>query len=242
MNPLESHFISGSNYGFSGTRLGDLDASEYTLVSIAADCSGSVHAFRDRMEACLAEVVRACRRAPRAHNLMLRLGRFDDKVQEVHGYKPLAACDPAAMTGALEPGGMTALFDATHNAVASLVGYARGLHQAGLAVNGLVVVLTDGADNASLMPVDAARQAIGEALGSEAVESVLTVLVGVNVRDPSTSAALQSFRTDAGFDAYIELDDASADTLGALAGFVTRSIAAQSVALGSGAASRLLTF
>ncbi len=39
------HPIDGTTYGYSGTRIEDLGSSEYTLVSIAADQSGSVASF-----------------------------------------------------------------------------------------------------------------------------------------------------------------------------------------------------
>jgi hypothetical protein len=50
------------------------------------------------------------------------------------------------------------------------------------------------------------------------------------------------FSTQAGFTHYIELDDANADTFARLADFVTRSITAQSIALGTGSASSILSF
>ncbi|MCA9573153.1 MAG: hypothetical protein KC656_35200, partial [Myxococcales bacterium] len=77
---LTTHTLVGSTYGYSGTRIDRLGATEMTLVAIAADTSGSVHPFKREIEACIQEAVRACRQAPRADNLMLRLVQFADTV------------------------------------------------------------------------------------------------------------------------------------------------------------------
>tara|TARA_Y100000310_G_scaffold279517_1_gene298667 strand:+ start:3510 stop:3662 length:153 start_codon:yes stop_codon:yes gene_type:complete len=44
MDPTSQSFnIGGSTFGFSGIGVDDLEASEYTLVVIAVDMSGSVY-------------------------------------------------------------------------------------------------------------------------------------------------------------------------------------------------------
>jgi hypothetical protein len=69
---------------------------------------------------------------------------------------------------------------------------------------------------------------------------VLTILVGVNVKDPSVSQYLADFRKSACFDQYVELAKADAKTLANLARFVSHSISAQSQALGTGGPSQAL--
>ena len=83
---MNDHKLAGSSYGFSAKRIDDLGASEYTLVAIAADVSGSVSSFKKEIESCVREIVRACRHSPRADNLMLRFTRFDSRVSEVHAF------------------------------------------------------------------------------------------------------------------------------------------------------------
>ena len=73
-------------------------------------------------------------------------------------------------------------------------------------------------------------------------KSLVSVLVGVNVADPRLSQYLMQLHRDAGFTQYVELDDATPDTLARLADFVSRSIAAQSQALGTGGASPGVVF
>ncbi|MCA9573259.1 MAG: hypothetical protein KC656_35730, partial [Myxococcales bacterium] len=81
-----------------------------------------------------------------------------------------------------------------------------------------------------------------EAVTGEHLESVVTVLVGVNVKEARVATALMALSTQAGFDHYLELDKADASTLARLADFLSRSIQVQSQALGSGGPSRMLTF
>jgi hypothetical protein len=234
--------IRGTRYGFSGTRIEDLRAAEYTLVSIAADCSGSVQAFAPEIERCITEVVASCHRSARADNLMLRLVTFDDQLTEVHGFRPLVACDTAGYRGCIRSGNTTALFDATLNAVEAAVGYGQRLSDNDFDVNAIVFVITDGADNASSATPAAVADAIAGAIRGRAVESITTVLVGVGTSGDALGPYLEAFRRDTGCTAYIDLPRADATSLGKLARFVSRSIAVRSQALGSGHAGRMVGF
>ncbi len=239
---LEQHAIAGSHYGFSATRIDDLGAAEYTLVTIAADKSGSVAPFENDIERCIAEVVAACHRSPRADNLMLRVISFDSQLHELHGFKPLSACQTDAYQGAIHGGGSTALHDALYNAVEAATRYGRALADADFDVNAIVFVITDGCDNASQARLDDVTAAVAAAAQSEAVESLATVLVGVNIADPGVGRALDAMKRQAKLDRYVEIGRADAHALAKLADFVSRSIAAQSQALGSGSASIPLSF
>lgn len=233
--------VTGSRYGFSGTRLDRLGSAEYTLVTIAADVSGSVHGFIRAIETCISEIVTAAARSSRADSLMLRVVAFDDKLKEIHGFKPLMECAPDGYRHALSAGGTTALYDAAHNAVGAMTGYGDQLTSHDFDVNALLFVITDGADNASVQTARGVGQALREAVTGEKVESLLSVLVGVNVMH-QTSRFLMDFSAGAGFDQYVELKKADAATLGRLADFASRSIAVQSSALGTAAPSQPLSF
>lgn len=236
---LQSHQIAGSTYGFSATRLDDLQASEFTLVVIAADTSGSVSPFQGEIEACVTEVVRACRRSPRADNLLLRVTRFASAVDEVHGFKALSAIADGDYQGVLRAGGATALYDASRNAVGSVVRYGQSLTDHDFDVNGIVFVVTDGLDCASKDAPADVRRSLVEAVRGEQLESMVSVLVGVNVADDHVRQTLEAYARDAGFTEFIDIGDASANTLARLAAFVSRSISLQSQSLGSGTAAAL---
>ena len=47
---LENFNLAVNPYGFSGTRIDDLDASEYTLVTLVFDRSGSTMSYRQEMK------------------------------------------------------------------------------------------------------------------------------------------------------------------------------------------------
>ncbi len=239
---LDPHALPSGHYGYSGTRLESLGAAEYTLVTIVTDISGSVAPFRREMEEAIQQIVQACRLSPRADNLLIRLVLFEDALQEVHGFKLLQECKPKDYQKLLRAGGSTALYDASENAVAATTSYGRRLTDADFGVNGILFVITDGMDNASTLGVREVRDRLAEAVTSEALESLVSILVGVNVQDSAVGGYLQDFKTSAGFTQYIEVDKADAKTLSKLAEFVSRSISAQSQALGTGGPSQTLTF
>ena len=239
---MREQTLPTGKYGYSATRLDHLGASEYTLVTVVCDVSGSVAAFASEMEAALKEIVSACKLSPRADNLLLRLVTFDDKLKEAHGFKILQECQLNGYDRLLRPGGNTALYDATENAVAALAQYGSQLATAHYDVNAIVFVITDGIDNASKFGARQAREALQNAITGESLESLVSILIGVNVQDASVGAYLQDFKTEAGFTQYVELSGANSATLARLAAFVTKSVYAQSRSLGSGGPSRPLTF
>ncbi len=225
----------GAGFSFSGTRVGDLGATEYTLVGVAADTSSSVTPFAHEIESCIKEVVTACRRSPRADNLMLRLITFDSKLHEVHGFRPLTECPVDSYDGSIKCRGTTALYDAATTLVKSVGAYGKTLCDADFDVNGIVFVITDGGDNASKHDAAALGKALAKVQKAEHVESMVSVLVGVNVADPQLDGYLKDLAQTAGFTRYLPIGDADASSLAKLAQFVSRSISAQSMALGTGA-------
>lgn len=243
-NNMQDHKIGGSNYGFSAKRIDDLGASEYTLVVLAVDVSGSVWGFDKEIESAVKQVVQSCRHSPRADNLMLRVLLFNDRLTEFHGFKPLSECNVDDYTGSIQPGGGTALYDACHNVVESASRYGRDLAKQHYEANGIVFVITDGLENGnSTLTVNSVKQALDGAITDEDLESMRAVLIGVNVDPQSgTSTHLDNFSQQAGFDQYVASGNASASTLAKLADFVSKSISAQSQALGTGGPSQSLTF
>jgi len=239
---METQKLPNGHYGYSATRLENLGAAEYTLVTVVSDVSGSVQPFTGEMEKALSAIVQACKMSPRGNNLLIRLVTFADHLQETHGYKLLDRCHTADYSGILTANGSTALFDAAENAVSAATAQAQQMKDAGYAVNGIVFVITDGMDNASRLSITDLRRSLEKAARGGAIESLVSVLIGVNVRDNGVSAYLRKLQTDAGFTQYVELGRADAGTLARLADFVSRSISLQSTALGSGGASHPLTF
>lgn len=238
---MNSQAIGGTNYGFSATRIEDLGATEYTLGLVVIDVSGSTSGFRKEMEKTLKEIVKACRRNPRADNMMLRVVLFDDKVVEFHGFKPLPNCNETDYDGCLGlSGGLTALYDATYNAVKSATQYGAQLVKNDFDVNAVVFVITDGQDNASKVTRKMVKEALEEGVTGEMVESLNSVLIGLNAN--GLDQYLKDLQAECGFTQYIGIADANEKTLAKLGDFISRSVSSTSQALGTGGPSASLSF
>jgi uncharacterized protein YegL len=239
---LDRQDLPTGHYGYSATRLEDLGAAEYTLVTIVCDVSPSVSPWVREMEQALREIIKACKLSPRADNLMVRLVTFDGAMAEAHGFKLLERCNLDDYKRLLRIGSATALYDAAENAISAVTAYGKQLTDADFGVNGIVFVITDGEDNASTLGVRHVREALAGAVRTESLESLVSILIGVNVGDRRIGAYLQDFKNEAGFTQYVEIGHADAKSLAKLADFVSRSISAQSQALGTGGSSQTLGF
>lgn len=232
----------GSGFQFSAISDDQLGASEYTLVAIAADKSSSVAGFDKEIEGCLKTSLQGCIHSPRVDNLLVRLLTFNTKLDEVHGYKLLADCPIGNYDGIIKPGGCTSLYDACVSSIDSLATYGKQLIQNKYTANGLCVVITDGCDVGSTQTLKSVKEAVERSRRSECLESILNILIGVNVTDTEVHRALEELQREAGFDKYIEAKDASPKTFARIAGFISKSISSQSQAINTGKASLLITF
>ena len=240
---MDNHIIGGSTFHFSGAKIESLGATEYTLGTIVVDGSGSVSPFWGQIVAAIKTVVQACRRNPRADNMLLRVVVFDDKVQEIHGFKPLADCNEDDYNLPL-PGGTTALYDAAYTAIKASTAYGKQLTDAEFAVNAAVFVLTDGQNCAGKSTPKMVADALLEAKTSESLESIMPVLIGVGSGSDAGSldTYLEDFKTTAGFLQYVAVNTATEKDLAKLGGFISQSISSQSKSLGSNGPSKALTF
>lgn len=242
MDDLEQFGLTTSHYGFSAARIDELDASEYTLVTLLFDKSGSTSGFRKEMKAAADSVVKACSKSPRADNLMLRVCEFSSGFHEVFGFRKLSSIQEDETDCLLgTDGGATALYDATVNVIEATQKYGKTLIDNEFNVNGILFVITDGADNVSSLTENSVKEAFSNVVKSEMLESLVSVLIGVNC-DSSVDFYLQNFHKNAGFTQYINIGDATPQKLAKLAEFVSKSISSQSQALGSGGPSQAINF
>lgn len=225
-----------SGYQFSAVSTDRLGASEYTLVTIALDGSSSVSGFRDLIVECLNKATDACRKSPRAGNIMVRVISFATDVVEIHGFKPLAEIDPSAYDR-FQPRGNTALFDAAASAIGAMTEYGRVLQKQDYGVNGILFVITDGDDNASTYDAGTVKAKAADAVSGEVLESFLSVLIGVNAA--ALKGRLMAFQQGAGITQYVDAGDATPGNLAKLAAFVSRSVSSQANAIGTGQAAQL---
>ena len=239
----EQHKVG--NFTYSAAKIDDLGqiASEFTLVCIVNDVSGSVVPYKDEMEQTLKAIAEACAYSPRKDFLLIRHIQFDTQVNETHGFVNLDSRKPDDYIGCLQPGGMTALYDAARNAIVATGDYGQKLMKQRFMTNAIVIIMTDACDNASACDINDVRKAVEKARKDECLESLLVILVGVGYgNDKYSHDQLDNFHKEAKFDQFVAISDANAKTLAKLAQFVSKSISSQSQSLGSGGSSKPLTF
>ena len=234
-------------FQFSGVRVESLGASEYTLVTIVIDRSGSVGNFAKDLLNMVKTIVEACKKSPKAENLMIRYLTFNQDIVEVHGFRLLKDIDLDKDYEELDPDGLTALFDASYDAIGATIDYsARLVDDYEFDVNGAVYIVTDGVNNRGSMTPKSIKDKIAYGVGKEKIESLVTILVGLH--DPSemwadeVKVSLEAFHKDAELTQFIDAGDATPGKLAKLANFVSQSVSSQSQSLGSGDASQALTF
>jgi uncharacterized protein YegL len=228
-----------ANYQFSGIRPEKLGASEYTLVTTVLDKTGSVRDFAPQLLEMKRQIVKACRKNPRAEFLMLRDVEFNYTPDEKHGFMDLARIDENQYT---QPDcrGMTALYDATYEALAATNEYGRILTESDFNVNGVVFVVSDGDDTDSTYTKAAVKEELKRGVKNEWLESLVVVLIGVNAKEHSVKLA--AYQQEAGLQQYVDAGDATPGNLAKLADFISRSISSTSQSLGTGGPSQPLTF
>lgn len=242
---LEQHKVG--HFGFSAVSIDDLESSGYTLATIVCDRSGSTSGFQDAMEAALKSSVEALRKHPNSESIMVRVLTIDSECEEQHGFIPLPDVDTDRYDGMLAARGMTCLFDGCVNGAQAASQYGRQLLQDRYNANGILIVITDGMNNAGKFAAESdvshVKKAFDDTKLTECLESFTTVLIAVNVENIGVGAGLRKFHADAGFTAdMIELKDASPATIAKIGEFITDSVSSTSTSLGTGAASQSIKF
>lgn len=230
---LKTFNIGGGNYTFSAVNINELGSSEYTLVTIVLDTSGSVINYKTELENCLEEIVKSCKFSPRVDNLMLRLVTFNSNENEIHGFKLFSNCEPTHYKGILKCNGLTSLYDATYNSVNCMTEYGKNLVKNDYSVNGIIFIITDGEDNNSVKTPSDVKDVLNICMNNEYLESLTSILIGVNTNS-QISNSLTLFKEHAGLTEYIDLGDANEKKLAKLAKYVSQSIVSQSQNLGNG--------
>lgn len=232
---------TNSNFGFSGTNVDSLTGSKYTLVCALVDVSGSVSPFSDSLENAANIIVQTTKKSPEAENIMMRLAVFhSSSIDEINGFTPVVNLPDDKYTGKFVTGGSTPLVDASVDAAESIETYGKTLVDQEYLVNGIFFVITDGEENTSRFgnnPVKI-KEAIDRIRRTEAVESIVAILVGVN--DTSCKQYLNDFKDKAGFDHYVSIGDATPGKLAKLGQLISKSVSSQSQAIGSGGPSKTI--
>ena len=193
------------NFQFSAIDVDRLGASEYTLVTMVVDMSSSVNGFKKELTDAISMVLESCKMSPHSENLMFRLVSFNDSVREEHGFLPLSNLDENSYKNIISPNGMTALYDGTLNAISSTSQYGNTLYQEDFDTNGILFIITDGMDNRSNKTVQDVAKALKDFDMEESVESLRTLLIGVNTDNDYVRDYLEAFKNDSGINDYIDI-------------------------------------
>jgi uncharacterized protein YegL len=233
---METHNIGGSSFSFSGTRVDHLQSTEYTLVTIAVDTSGSVSGFAAELHNMVVAAVEACKHSPRSDNILVRVVTFSSlSINELHGFKPLSDIDIKDYPS-FNPGGLTPLNDAVYSSMGATNLYAKQLFDMYYNVNAIFFVITDGQENASSVSEAMVKHELELAVTSEKLESVLSILIGINMAGLGNT--LKNYQTDTDMSMFIDAGTADAKSLAKLAKFVASSVSSQSQSLGTGGPSQ----
>lgn len=153
-------------YGLDETHAQNVDVEEVTspmvtVVDFRIDASGSMDIFADDMRECLAAYRDAVSGSKQADEMLVSKTTFNGSVK-VGGYVL-----PADFDSSYDAGGMTALYDAICDAHDRLLDYVSQLEDNGNNVNPILVILSDGLDNASNNGISDARRAIADMMHHE---------------------------------------------------------------------------
>jgi len=240
---MENSIIPGmQGFQFSGIRTEHLGATEYTLVTIAVDVTGSISGFENDLRNSTIAAVEACKKSPRSDNLLLRVIKFASNlpngIEEIHGFKPLAEIDPQTYPQ-FRPGANTPLFDACFSCVGATNVMAKKLKDDEFQTNGIVFIITDGCDNESQTTPAMIKKEIKKAISGEQIESLITIVIGINAA--ACTRELEAFCKEANIDQYIDAGQVTKGKLAKLADFVSQSVSSQSQALGTGGPSQKIS-
>ena len=234
---------------FSGVKLEKLGASEYTLVTLVVDESGTTYPFASRLLDMVKMVVGACQKNDRSEFLLFRLLAFSNGVTEVHGFKLLNEINLNDYPD-FNPSGTTALYNASLDAIGATVEYAKHLDKKDYDVNGCIYILTDGLNNVPPVTPTMIKDKIEEIIKTETgLESLTTILIGL--QDPQLQGddmsnevikELEAFQKVAGLTKFINAGDATERKLAHVADWVSQSVSSTSQVLGSGSPSQVLQF
>jgi len=234
-------------FDYSSVTMDKLGASEYTVTHIVVDATGSVQAFKTDLENMLAMSLESCQKSPRVLNLIARTTTFNSQngIEEIHGFTPLNTIDTTKFAGTIDPDGATPLYDATIEAIGALYDYSQKLYAKQIISNAILFIITDGDDNASDNGKNnpkAIKDLIAKIRREEKLESIRTILIGINDMDPYMKNKLEEFKRDANLDEYVSVGQATKGKLAKLAQFVSRSTSSTSQALGTGGPSQPVSF
>lgn len=181
--------------GAVGVSLDQLATNDVTLAMNIMDMSGSMSSYAaDLIRSYNNDYLAAMAGSAAADDILVSTILFNGKVDLFHGYLNLGDTPPLTRR-VYKPSGTTALYDAVAAGLTNMVLYAQQLRQSGVMVRCIVIVYSDGDDNASKQRAATVRQASQELLKHE-----IYTLAYVGFQSGGiTDARLRQLANDIGF-------------------------------------------
>lgn len=132
--------------GAQGLDVDNLASDETTLFCVVLDETGSMQPNYQAVIDAYAEMLSALKGSKAAEKILMSLWGFNTRSRLIHGYLPL---DMVSDLSGYDPDGGTALYDASLDALTSLIAYEQDLKALGNRTQVVVVAFTDGEDNSS---------------------------------------------------------------------------------------------
>lgn len=236
---LQSFMIPGGNYGYTGAAVEDLTSFKNCLALTLFDESGSTRYFASQMEMAMAKITKFLRISSEADKIIQGHWQFDTELKEVLGLTPLPQIADDQFDGCWAGGGRTALYFGECRMMEILRDYARLQAEKRYICNGILITLTDGGnytidgDPGHEFTEELVKRAFAETVTNEDLESVVSVLIGINP-DDYIQKQLQEHADNVGYTRYLPVEKADEATMAKIAGFISQSIQSQSQHIASG--------
>ena len=229
-NLVSTFTTSGFNFGH--VPIADTFDQENMIGMIAIDRSGSVSGFQTELEKMLMTVTEMNQKLPTKNKIMQRVTIFGDNVQELHGLQLVDQININDYKGKIRCGGMTALRDATLDALEASEQFCRQMVSADYDATACIFIITDGCENNSFKcrSNKVIKDKIKKLRTDEGVftSPPIIILIGVNVKDQSVKDELDKFAKECSIDKFIAVEDATPSSLGKLAGLISQSFSSKS--------------
>ena len=162
--------------GAAGRAAEDIEASDVTLITVVIDDSGSMYGNEKAVVDGMNLLVDTFANSKERDSVLFAQWRFSDKIQVVHSYLPIPDVKRLTTADYQANGCSTRLYDAWCDALAANIAYAQSLRNSGTNVRSIVVVLTDGENNAGSRNVGDCARISADLLRSE---QFILVFLGV---------------------------------------------------------------
>lgn len=160
--------------GCQGTEVDLIPTDEVTLVSFIHDGSGSMVDERDVVVEAYRQVIEALQGSKQSDSILVSDWIFNDTRNLVHGFVP--ASQVPDLNASYNPDGSTALYDTVMVALTGLTAYGQQLRANGVRTKNVVVVFSDGDDNASRLTTAAQVKLVAQSLLAQ--ETFILAYVG----------------------------------------------------------------